>query len=75
MFVRKELESLTIQRSNLVMDAVQVAVANALSKRQRKLWVKKARSVEPVVPALELAAIKKEMGRRVPWTPWQKGGG
>lgn len=74
-FIRKELESLTVRQSNLMKDAVQVAVANALSKRQKKLWNKKSRKADPVVSDAEIAAIKKEMSRKAPWTPWQKGGG
>lgn len=75
MFIRKELETLTVQRSNLLKDAVQVAVANALSKRKRKLWKKKAGEADMAIPEAEMAAVKKAMARKAPWTPWQKGGG
>ena len=40
MFVRKELETATVRDSNLLKDAVQVAVANCLSKKTYKLWQK-----------------------------------
>ena len=36
--MRKELETVTVNESNLLKDAVQVAVANCLSKKRYRLW-------------------------------------
>ena len=61
MFVRKELETATVRDSNLLKDAVQVAVANCLSKKTYKLWQK---------PHAEIDALKEQYRKNPPWTPW-----
>lgn len=73
-FVRKELETVTVRGSDLVKDAVQVAVANCLSKRRHRLWVKRnGRFVESAFTYEEIDALKRAYEERPPWTPW--GGG
>lgn len=71
MFIRKELERRTVQRSNLLKDAVQVAVSNVMGRRKLKLWLKTQRMAwnEPVAKR-EIAAIQEQLNKRVPWTPW-----
>lgn len=70
-FIRKELETVTVQQSDLMKNAVAVAVNNVLNKKKRKLWKKLARSGgRPPIALLEIDAIQEQMRKRVPWTPW-----
>lgn len=70
-FIRKEIETLTVQQSELVKNAVTVAVNNVLNKKKRKLWVRLAKSGgRPPIALLEMDAIQEQMNRSVPWTPW-----
>lgn len=76
-FVRKELESYTVETSSLLESAVEVAVGNCLRKRGKqraKLWKKKPRRSDPTVSASEAKAVKRAMAEKAPWTPWQGGG-
>ena len=76
LFIRKEIERKTVRESNLLKDAVQVAVANCLGKRKHKLWVKKAgRYVETEFSEAEIDALTEELRKNTPWTPWNKKGG
>lgn len=73
-FVRKELETVTVDQSNLFKDAVQVAVANCLSKKRHKLWKKRNGSFrEDSFTYEEIDALKEQHRKNPPWTPW--GGG
>ena len=73
-FVRKELETVTVDQSNLFKDAVQVAVANCLSKKRHKLWKKRNGSFrEDAFTYEEIDALKEQHRKNPPWTPW--GGG
>lgn len=73
-FVRKELETVTVGQSNLFKDAVQVAVANCLSKKRHKLWKKRNGSFrEDSFTYEEIDALKEQHRKNPPWTPW--GGG
>lgn len=70
-FVRKELETRTVQESELLQHAVEVAVANVMRKKGRKaeqLWKKTAHERrEPPVAKKEFDALKAAfagMGRR-----------
>lgn len=74
MFVRKELETVTVSESNLMKDAVQVAVANALSKKKSKLWQKANKRAKPLIKKKETKALKKLFERQTPWTPWNSKG-
>ena len=70
-FIRKEIETVTVQQSDLLKNAVMVAVNNVISKKKRKLWVRLAKSGgKPPIALLEIDAIQEDMNRRVPWTPW-----
>ena len=62
MFVRKELETATVRDSNLLKDAVQVAVANCLSKKTYKLWQKRNGEFRET----DFTQYRKNR----PWTPW-----
>ena len=75
LFIRKEIENKTVRDSNLLKDAVQVAVSNCLSKRKSNLWVRNAGEFDGSVSMEEMEAIQALMERDAPWTPWQKGGG
>jgi hypothetical protein len=71
MFIRKEIERQTVQRSDLLKDAVQVAVSNVMGRRKNKLWLKTQRKAwEEPVRKREISAIQEQMNKRVPWTPW-----
>lgn len=73
-FVRKELETVTVSESNLLKDAVQVAVANCLSKRKHKLWTKRnGKFREENFTYEEIDALREQHRKNPPWTPW--GGG
>lgn len=75
LFIRKEMESRTVRESNLLKDAVQIAVANCLGKRKSSLWARRSRGiVDPVLPISEIEAIQDLMARDAPWTPWSEGG-
>lgn len=70
-FVRKELETRTVQESELLQHAVEVAVSNVMRKKGRKaaqLWKKTAHERrEPPVAKKEFDALKAafaSMGRR-----------
>lgn len=70
-FVRKELETRTVRESELLQQAVEVAVANVMRKKGRKaaqLWKKAAgERREPPVAKKEFDALKAAfagMGRR-----------
>ncbi|WP_314653528.1 hypothetical protein [Slackia exigua] len=73
LFIRKEIERRTVRDSDLLKDAVQVAVNNCLSKRKAKLW--KRRGVALEIPVEEVNAMKASMEEQAPWTPWRDGGG
>lgn len=71
MFVRKELETATVRDSNLLKDAVQVAVANCLSKKTYKLWQKRNGEFrETDFTHAEIDALKEQYRKSPPWTPW-----
>ena len=71
MFIRKEIERQTVQRSDLLKDAVQVAVSNVMGRHKNKLWLKTQRKAwEEPVRKREISAIQEQMNKRVPWTPW-----
>ncbi|RVU97064.1 hypothetical protein EII22_09015 [Coriobacteriales bacterium OH1046] len=75
LFIRKEIENRTVRESNLLKDAVQVAVANCLGKRKSSLWKRRSRvRVDPAMPIAEIEAIQEQLARAAPWTPWQGGG-
>lgn len=76
LFIRKEIEKKTVQDSELLKKAVQVAVNNCFSKRRAKLWKRRRRGYdESQVPISEIQAIRAQMKKNAPWTPWQKKGG
>ena len=71
MFVRKELEPATVRDSTLLKDAVQVAVANCLSKLTDKLWQKRNGEFrETDFTHAEIDALKEQYRKNRPWTPW-----
>lgn len=73
-FVRKELETVTVNESNLFKDAVQVAVANCLSKKRYKLWKKQNGEFrEDSFTYEEIDALKEQHRKNPPWTPWRGG--
>ena len=76
LFIRKEIENKTVRESNLMKDAVQVAVSNCLNKRKSKLWVRNSGEYdESQVSLSEIEAIQERMEKNAPWTPWQRKGG
>ena len=76
LFLRKEIENKIVRESNLLKDAVQVAVSNCLSKRKSKLWVKKKKKGDEIeISDSEIESIQDELKNNTPWTPWQKKGG
>lgn len=76
LFLRKEIENRIVRESNLFKDAVQVAVSNAFSKRQVRLWVKNSREYDDSTVSLsEIEEIQEIMDKKPPWTPWQGLGG
>lgn len=75
LFIRKELEKKTVRESNLLKDAVQVAIARCFGKRDAVLWRRLARKDgESPIPISEIEAIQRRLAESVPWTPWTKGG-
>lgn len=72
MFIRKELETVTVEQSNLLTNAVQVAVSNVHGKRKRKLWVRRRKKAAPAIPRREISAIQERFKQQAPWTPWQR---
>lgn len=76
LFIRKEIEKRTVQDSELLKKAVQVAINNCFGKRKARLWKRKRRVYDEMqVPVAEIEAIRERMKKSVPWTPWQKRGG
>lgn len=72
--MRKELETVTVNESNLLKDAVQVAVANCLSKKRYRLWKRhNGEFREDSFTYEEIDALKEQYRNNPPWTPW--GGG
>lgn len=70
--IRKELETLTVETSSLLKNAVQVAVNNAHSKRKAKLWIKRRKKQPPPIPIKEIKALQRHHAEHVPWTPWAR---
>ena len=73
-FIRKEIERQTVQQSELMQSAVQVAVSNVLNKKKIALWIK-PRAEKPDIPKAETDALAEIHRKRKPWTPWQRKGG
>jgi bifunctional DNA-binding transcriptional regulator/antitoxin component of YhaV-PrlF toxin-antitoxin module len=73
-FIRKEIERQTVDMSELVADATEIAIANAHRKRRRrfKLWRKKRGGSErPPISKKEMSALREELKRNTPWSPWR----
>lgn len=68
-FVRKEIERETVNASNLMKSAVEIAVANCLGKKKRRLWRKVGKS-DPAIAQADMSALQLAMSEKVPWTPW-----
>lgn len=72
MFIRKELETVTVDESNLTMLATQRAIANVFGKKAKKLWTKRRKKQKPPLRKKEIRQIKKQHEEKTPWTPWSK---
>lgn len=73
LFVLKEWERKTVDDSNLMKDAFELAISNAMRKKGKspqKLWRKKA-PTRNVVGAREFDALAEAMKEK-PWVPWIK---
>ena len=73
-FIRKEIERQTVDMSELVAEAVELAIANAYRKRRKRvrLWKRKAdASVPPPISKKEMAALSALMERDAPWSQWK----
>lgn len=72
-FVRKEIESRTVRDAELLRRAVEVALGNALGGRRAHVLARRAGEYDEsaAISRAEIGAIKRQMERGAPWTPWQ----
>lgn len=76
-FIRKELETYTVETSTLYEKALEVALANSMAKRgakKEKLWKKNRKKQAPIISVVEMEKIQQQLNKRIPWTPWSRKG-
>ena len=75
-FIRKEIERQTVEASELVAEAAEVAIVNAHRKTRRrfKLWRKRQGAESPPISKKEMGALREQMKRNTPWSPWREVG-
>lgn len=76
-FIRKELETYTVETSTLYEKALEVALANSMAKRgakKEKLWKKNRKKQAPIISVVEMEKIQQQLNKKIPWTPWSRKG-